>query len=69
MRIVLSLDSWPALRDFATDDRSELGAAAVLALTPSIGFSIASEVLVPDEIRAFQQAAKQLGELDRGALA
>jgi pyridoxine 5-phosphate synthase len=31
MRIVLSLDSWPALRDLATDDRSELGAAAALA--------------------------------------
>jgi len=31
MKIVLSLDSWPALRDLATDDRSELGAAAALA--------------------------------------
>ena len=31
MRIVLSLDSWPALRDFAADDRSELAAAATLA--------------------------------------
>jgi pyridoxine 5-phosphate synthase len=30
-QIVLSLDSWPALRDFASDDRSELGAAAALA--------------------------------------
>jgi pyridoxine 5'-phosphate synthase PdxJ len=30
-RIVLSLDSWPALREFAGDDRSELGAAAALA--------------------------------------
>jgi pyridoxine 5'-phosphate synthase PdxJ len=31
MRIVLSLDTWPALRDFAGGDRSELGAAAALA--------------------------------------
>ncbi len=31
MRIVLSLDSWPALREFAADDRSDLGAAASLA--------------------------------------
>ena len=31
MRIVLSLDAWPALRDFADDDRCELGAAAALA--------------------------------------
>ena len=31
MRIVVSLDSWPALRDFAGDDRSELGLAASLA--------------------------------------
>ena len=31
MRLVLSLDSWPALREFAADDRSDLGAAASLA--------------------------------------
>ena len=31
MRIVLSLDSWPSLREFAGDDRSDLGAAAHLA--------------------------------------
>jgi pyridoxine 5-phosphate synthase len=31
VRIVLSLDSWPALRDLAGDDRSELSAAASLA--------------------------------------
>ncbi len=31
MQIVLSLDSWPALREFAGDDRSDLGAAAHLA--------------------------------------
>ena len=31
MRMVLSLDSWPSLRDFAGDDRSDLGAAASLA--------------------------------------
>jgi len=32
MRIVLSLDSWPALREFAGDDRSDLGAAVGLGL-------------------------------------
>jgi pyridoxine 5'-phosphate synthase PdxJ len=31
MRIVLSLDSWPALREFAGGGRSELMAAASLA--------------------------------------
>ena len=31
MRITLSLDSWPALRDFAGSERSELAAAASLA--------------------------------------
>ena len=31
MRFVLSLDSWPALREFAADERSHLGAAASLA--------------------------------------
>jgi pyridoxine 5-phosphate synthase len=31
MRMVLSLDSWPSLRDFAGADRSDLGAAASLA--------------------------------------
>lgn len=31
MQIVVSLDAWPALRDFAGDDRSELAAAASLA--------------------------------------
>lgn len=31
MRLVFSLDSWTALRDFAGDDQSGLGAAAVLA--------------------------------------
>ena len=30
-QIVLSLDTWPALREAAADDRSELGAAAALA--------------------------------------
>lgn len=49
--------------------RMSLGTAALLGLTTSGGFSIASEVFVPDEIRAFQQAAKQLDELDRAALA
>lgn len=31
MRFVLSLDSWPALREFASEERSHLGAAASLA--------------------------------------
>lgn len=31
MRVVLSLDSWPSLREFAGDERSDLGAAASLA--------------------------------------
>ncbi len=31
MQIVLSLDSWPSLRDLVGDDRSDLGAAASLA--------------------------------------
>jgi pyridoxine 5-phosphate synthase len=31
MKIVVSLDSWPALREFAADDRSELGLAASVA--------------------------------------
>jgi pyridoxine 5-phosphate synthase len=31
MQIVLSMDSWAALRDFAAGDRSDMGAAAALA--------------------------------------
>lgn len=31
MRMVLSLDSWPSLRELSGDDRSDLGAAACLA--------------------------------------
>ena len=43
--------------------RGGLAAAALLALTPGVGFSIVSEVLVPDDIRAFQEAATQLAQL------
>ena len=31
MKIVASLDSWPALREFAGDDRTELSLAASVA--------------------------------------
>jgi endonuclease/exonuclease/phosphatase family metal-dependent hydrolase len=43
--------------------RWSLTGAALAALTPTIGFSIASEVLVPDEIQAFRDAAQQLADL------
>jgi endonuclease/exonuclease/phosphatase family metal-dependent hydrolase len=44
--------------------RASLMAAALVALAPSLGLSIASEVLVPDEIQAFRDAASQLAALD-----
>ncbi len=44
--------------------RFALGSAALLALTPSIGLGVASQLLVPKEIRAFRKAAKQLARLD-----
>jgi endonuclease/exonuclease/phosphatase family metal-dependent hydrolase len=43
--------------------RSGLATTAILALTPGVGFSIVSEVLVPDDIRAFRDAAIRLAEL------
>lgn len=44
--------------------RATLSGAALAALAPSVGFTIASELLVPNEIRAFRVAARQLAELD-----
>lgn len=43
--------------------RSALSGAAILGLTPGVGFSIVSEVLVPDDIRSFRNAATQLAKL------
>jgi len=43
--------------------RGSLRSAALLALAPSVGFSILSEVLVPDEIHAFRAAAQHLAAL------
>ncbi len=48
--------------------RAGLATGALAALAPSLGFSIASEVLVPDEIRAFRDAARQLAALAPDAL-
>lgn len=43
--------------------RGSLATAAALALTPGVGLSIVSEVLVPDDIRAFRDAAARLAAL------
>jgi hypothetical protein len=43
--------------------RGSLRSAALLALAPSVGFSILSEVLAPDEIHAFRAASKDLASL------
>jgi hypothetical protein len=43
--------------------RTALQAGAVLALTPGVGFSIVSELLTPDELRAFDQLALRLTRL------
>ena len=43
--------------------RGSLRSAALLALAPSLGFSILSEVFVPGEIHAFHAAAKHLASL------
>lgn len=43
--------------------RASLASAALLGLPPGIGYSVVSEVLVPDEIRAFRRAADQLAHL------
>jgi len=47
--------------------RTALQAGAVLALTPGVGFSIVSELLTPDELRAFDQLALRLTRLRLGA--
>ena len=65
MRIVLSLDSWPALRDFAGDGRSELMAAvglAELAGVDAVRLSI-NEELQPvreTDVDALRRAARQI---------
>jgi len=46
--------------------RTALQAGALLALTPGVGFSIVSEVLAPEELRAFHQLAVRLAHLDAG---
>jgi len=43
--------------------RGSLRCAALLALAPSAGLSVLSEVLVPDEIQAFQAASQHLASL------
>ncbi len=44
--------------------RGTLQGAALAALTPGIGFSILSEVFVPDELRAFDALAARLARVD-----
>ena len=47
--------------------RNSMRAAVVVALAPGVGFSILSEVVVPSEIDAFDEAAAQLASLgERG---
>jgi len=46
--------------------RTALQAGALLALTPGVGFSIVSEVLAPEELRAFDQLAARLSQLRAG---
>lgn len=65
MRIVVSLDSWPALRDFAGDDRSELGHAASLAELAGVdGLRLGiQEELAPvreSDVLALRAAARSL---------
>ena len=43
--------------------RASLAAGALTVLAPSLGYRVASEILVPDEIRAFREAARQLAAL------
>jgi endonuclease/exonuclease/phosphatase family metal-dependent hydrolase len=47
--------------------RGALSGAALLGLTPGVGFSIVSEVFVPGDIRAFRNAAAELAKL-RGSI-
>jgi endonuclease/exonuclease/phosphatase family metal-dependent hydrolase len=51
--------------------RTSLGAACLLALTPGVGVSYLTEVLVQDDIRTFKRAEEQLALLarERSALA
>ncbi len=44
--------------------RGTLQGAALAALTPGVGFSILSEVFVPDELRAFDALAARLAGVD-----
>ncbi len=65
MRLVLSLDAWPALRDLAGDDRSEIGAAAALAElagVDSLRLSINEESMPAREgdIDALRRTARSL---------
>ena len=43
--------------------RTSLAGAALVAGTQGVGFSIVAEVLLPNEIRAFRDAADQLAQL------
>ena len=47
--------------------RTALQAGAVLALTPGVGFSIVSELLTPEELRAFDRLAVRLARLGAGS--
>jgi hypothetical protein len=46
--------------------RTALQAGALLALTPGVGLSIVSEVLTPEELRAFDRLAVRLSHLHAG---
>ncbi len=46
--------------------RTALQASTLLALTPGVGFSIVSEVLTPDELRAFDRLSERLAHLGLG---
>jgi endonuclease/exonuclease/phosphatase family metal-dependent hydrolase len=47
--------------------RTALQAGALLALTPGLGFSIVSELLTPEELRAFDRIADRLARLMTGS--
>jgi endonuclease/exonuclease/phosphatase family metal-dependent hydrolase len=47
--------------------RSGLQGAGLLALAPVVGFSLLSEVFVPDELRAFDRVTARLGRVHRAA--
>jgi endonuclease/exonuclease/phosphatase family metal-dependent hydrolase len=47
--------------------RTALQAGALLALTPGLGLSIVSEVLTPDELRAFDQLTLRLADYQHAA--